>query len=94
MGKTEATISRREKWREEVKFKVEAMYTWFPFILELIYFYRNGDTILFTHEGGVDVGDVDAKALKLDIGIDEFPSISNIKTKLLVNVNEVSQILG
>ena len=26
---------------------------------------RDGDEILFTHEGGVDVGDVDAKALKL-----------------------------
>lgn len=26
---------------------------------------RQGDEILFTHEGGVDVGDVDAKALKL-----------------------------
>ena len=26
---------------------------------------REGDEILFTHEGGVDVGDVDAKALKL-----------------------------
>ena len=33
--------------------------TWLiPFLNLLI---RNGDTILFTHEGGVDVGDVDAK---------------------------------
>ncbi|KAJ3877424.1 ATP-citrate synthase [Lentinula edodes] len=30
---------------------------------------RSGDTILFTHEGGVDVGDVDAKALKLLIPV-------------------------
>lgn len=31
---------------------------------------REGDWILFTHEGGVDVGDVDAKALKLLIPAD------------------------
>lgn len=30
---------------------------------------REGDSILFTHEGGIDVGDVDAKALRLDIGV-------------------------
>ena len=52
-------------------------------------FFRNGDTILFTHEGGVDVGDVDAKALKLELGIDETPSLDNIKAKLLINVNKV-----
>ena len=52
-------------------------------------FDRNGDTILFTHEGGVDVGDVDAKALKLDLEIDESPSLPNIKAKLLVNVDKV-----
>eukprot|EP00039_Didymoeca_costata_P001244 m.50999 g.50999 ORF g.50999 m.50999 type:complete len:1070 (+) comp10700_c0_seq3:46-3255(+) len=34
-----------------------------------IYASRNCDTILFTHEGGVDVGDVDAKALKVDIPV-------------------------
>jgi ATP citrate (pro-S)-lyase len=28
-----------------------------------------GDTILFTHEGGVEVGDVDAKALRLEIPV-------------------------
>lgn len=31
---------------------------------------REGDYVLFTHEGGVDVGDVDAKALKLLIPAD------------------------
>lgn len=36
-----------------------------------IHSHRNGDTIMFYHEGGVDVGDVDAKALKLDIAVDE-----------------------
>jgi len=29
-----------------------------------------GDWILFTHEGGVDVGDVDAKAEKLLVPVD------------------------
>mmetsp|Transcript_5117 Transcript_5117/g.7833 ORF Transcript_5117/g.7833 Transcript_5117/m.7833 type:complete len:1098 (-) Transcript_5117:197-3490(-) len=33
--------------------------------------FRNNDEILFYHEGGVDVGDVDAKAERLQIGIDE-----------------------
>lgn len=32
---------------------------------------RHGDEILFTHEGGVDVGDVDAKALRLSIPVDK-----------------------
>ena len=36
-----------------------------------IYSHRNGDTIMFCHEGGVDVGDVDAKANKLEISVDE-----------------------
>ncbi|CAD6926670.1 unnamed protein product [Tilletia controversa] len=35
---------------------------------------REGDYILFTHEGGVDVGDVDAKALKLLIPADPSES--------------------
>lgn len=28
-----------------------------------IYSHRNGDTVLFHHEGGVEIGDVDAKVL-------------------------------
>ena len=41
---------------------------------------REGDYILFTHEGGVDVGDVDAKAEKLLIPVDlsQFPSNGEI----------------
>ncbi|XP_068220255.1 ATP-citrate synthase-like isoform X1 [Palaemon carinicauda] len=52
-----------------------------------IYSHRNGDTILFTHEGGVDIGDVDAKALKLDIPIEETPTEAQIKEKLLTHVD-------
>lgn len=36
-----------------------------------IYSHRAGDTILFHHEGGVDIGDVDAKATKLEVAVDE-----------------------
>jgi ATP citrate (pro-S)-lyase len=50
---------------------------------------REGDYILFTHEGGIDVGDVDAKALKLLIQVDaEFPSSETIKETLLKDVPE------
>ncbi|SJL09161.1 related to ATP citrate lyase subunit 2 [Armillaria ostoyae] len=53
---------------------------------------REGDSILFTHEGGVDVGDVDAKALKLDIPVptsakpNMFPSKEIIVSTLLTHV--------
>lgn len=51
-----------------------------------IYSHRGGDTILFTHEGGVDIGDVDAKALKLDLEIEDQLSVEQVKEKLLVHV--------
>ncbi|KAK7733074.1 beta subunit of ATP citrate lyase [Cytospora paraplurivora] len=49
---------------------------------------RDGDWILFTHEGGVDVGDVDAKAKKLLIPVDlsEYPSNEEIAATLLADV--------
>lgn len=49
---------------------------------------RDGDWILFTHEGGVDVGDVDAKAEKLLIPVDlsEYPSNEEIARTLLKKV--------
>lgn len=51
-----------------------------------IYSHRHGDTLLFTHEGGVDIGDVDAKALKLEVGIEERPTEAQIKDKLLAHL--------
>ncbi|CUS11141.1 unnamed protein product [Tuber aestivum] len=47
-----------------------------------------GDWILFTHEGGVDVGDVDAKAEKLLIPVDlkQYPSNQTIASTLLKKV--------
>ncbi|KOC69415.1 ATP-citrate synthase [Habropoda laboriosa] len=52
-----------------------------------IYSHRKADTILFHHEGGVDIGDVDAKALKLEVAVgEEPPDRSTIIEKLLINV--------
>lgn len=52
-----------------------------------IHSHRNGDTIMFCHEGGVDVGDVDSKASTLDISVDERITdddfLLKIKTQLL-----------
>ncbi|KAL9116925.1 MAG: hypothetical protein Q9187_006546 [Circinaria calcarea] len=49
---------------------------------------REGDWILFTHEGGVDVGDVDTKAKKLLVPVDlsQYPSNEQIATTLLEDV--------
>lgn len=58
---------------------------------------REGDWILFYHEGGVDVGDVDAKASKILIPVDienEYPSNKAIISTLLKHVPEAQhQIL-
>uniref|UniRef100_A0A3Q2UDG2 ATP-citrate synthase n=1 Tax=Fundulus heteroclitus TaxID=8078 RepID=A0A3Q2UDG2_FUNHE len=48
-----------------------------------IYAAREGDYVLFHHEGGVDVGDVDSKAQKLLIGVDEKISEDQVKKELL-----------
>uniref|UniRef100_A0A3Q2HKI8 ATP-citrate synthase n=1 Tax=Equus caballus TaxID=9796 RepID=A0A3Q2HKI8_HORSE len=53
-----------------------------------IYATREGDYVLFHHEGGVDVGDVDAKAQKLLVGVDEKLSPEDIKKHLLVHAPE------
>ncbi|KAF8198645.1 citrate synthase-like protein [Pholiota molesta] len=48
---------------------------------------REGDSILFTHEGGVDIGDVDAKALVLNLPVTQpFPSRETIAATLLTHV--------
>ncbi|KAK7683014.1 hypothetical protein QCA50_013686 [Cerrena zonata] len=48
---------------------------------------REGDSILFTHEGGVDIGDVDAKALTLNIPVGEpFPARETVASTLLPHV--------
>ncbi|GAA6038037.1 hypothetical protein JCM8097_007511 [Rhodosporidiobolus ruineniae] len=54
---------------------------------------REGDVILFTHEGGVDVGDVDAKALTLLVPVQgELPSREEIKSTLLKHVTGAERL--
>ncbi|KAJ1557678.1 citrate synthase, partial [Nowakowskiella sp. JEL0078] len=53
---------------------------------------RDGDLIYFTHEGGVDVGDVDAKAKKLLIPVNQPFPIEAIKTELLSEIKSSSKI--
>lgn len=50
--------------------------------------FRHNDEILFHHEGGVDVGDVDAKGVRLSLKIDEEPTVEAVKTHLLMHVPE------
>jgi ATP citrate (pro-S)-lyase len=49
---------------------------------------RAGDEILFYHPGGVNVGDIDAKASHLTVPIGEFPNAESIARALLCNVPE------
>ncbi|KAF1787032.1 ATP-citrate synthase, citrate-binding domain [Phytophthora cactorum] len=50
---------------------------------------RDGEEILFHHEGGVDVGDVDAKAKRLQVGIESVASEEEVTAALLSSVEEV-----
>jgi ATP citrate (pro-S)-lyase len=47
---------------------------------------REGDQILFHHQGGINVGDIDAKAVRMNIPIGTYPIASDIEKKLLGNV--------
>lgn len=47
---------------------------------------RAGDEILFYHEGGVDVGDVDAKAERLAILVGDTLTAKQVDDKLLIKV--------
>ncbi|KAJ8344700.1 hypothetical protein SKAU_G00288930 [Synaphobranchus kaupii] len=51
-----------------------------------IYAAREGDYVLFHHEGGVDVGDVDSKAQKLLVAVDDTLSVDTVKSQLLTHV--------
>ncbi|XP_017293689.1 ATP-citrate synthase isoform X1 [Kryptolebias marmoratus] len=60
-----------------------------------IYADREGDFVLFHHEGGVEVGDVDAKAQKLMVGVDEKLSEDQVKEQLLTHVpSDVKETLA
>jgi ATP citrate (pro-S)-lyase len=47
---------------------------------------RDGDQILFHHQGGINVGDIDAKALRMMIPIGTVPTTIDIEKQLLENV--------
>lgn len=51
-----------------------------------IYSNREGELILFHHEGGIDIGDVDSKALTYSIVIDEPYEVQKMEAALLKNV--------
>lgn len=51
-----------------------------------IYSNRDGELILFHHEGGIDIGDVDSKALTYAIAIDESYDAQKMDAALLKNV--------
>jgi ATP citrate (pro-S)-lyase len=46
-----------------------------------------GDTILFHHEGGVNVGDVDSKAVRLEVPVGTYPTAEEISEKLLSKIS-------
>ncbi|MBN1552850.1 ATPase [bacterium] len=47
---------------------------------------RDSDQILFHHQGGINVGDIDTKAVRMDIPIGTYPNTSDIEKKLLSNI--------
>lgn len=49
---------------------------------------KTGDKILFYHEGGVDIGDVDDKAESYDVDVDKTISISEVEKNLLQKVTD------
>jgi len=54
---------------------------------------REGDSILFHHEGGMDVGDIDAKALRFFVPIGETPAALEIAKNLLKNIPTAKKTL-
>jgi len=52
---------------------------------------RDGDQILFHHEGGINVGDIDAKAVRMKVPIGTYPSAADIEKQLLGNVPKERQ---
>jgi ATP citrate (pro-S)-lyase len=52
-----------------------------------IYSNRDGEVLLFHHEGGIDIGDVESKALKYSIPIDQSFDRTKMENSLLKNVS-------
>lgn len=51
-----------------------------------IYATREGDHVLFHHEGGVEVGDVDSKAQRLMVAVGDKLSEDQVTQQLLTHV--------
>lgn len=58
-----------------------------------IHSHRYADTILFHHEGGVNIGDVESKASKLDVPVETDVTAEQITEKLLSQVPKVEKEL-
>jgi ATP citrate (pro-S)-lyase len=56
-----------------------------------IYSNREGEVILFHHEGGIDIGDVDSKALTYSVPIDTAFDVTKMESSLLKNVSNDRQ---
>ncbi|XP_065840261.1 ATP-citrate synthase-like [Oscarella lobularis] len=54
---------------------------------------RDGDRLLFHHEGGVDIGNVEEKALAYDVPTGVQPTPDEVETKLLANIPKEKQSL-
>lgn len=52
---------------------------------------REYDQILFHHQGGINVGDIDAKAVRMNVPIGTIPLASDIQKNLLGNVPKERQ---
>ncbi|MEQ2210508.1 hypothetical protein XENOCAPTIV_014635, partial [Xenoophorus captivus] len=59
-----------------------------------IYATRDGDQVLFHHEGGVEVGDVDTKAQRLTVAVDDKLSDAQVKKQLLTHVPDDKKAYG
>ena len=61
-----------------------------------IYSIRDKDVILFHHEGGVDIGDVDSKAVKLEVEIEEKMEINEelVKKSLLGSLKSKKDLVA
>lgn len=59
-----------------------------------IYATREGDHVLFHHEGGVEVGDVDAKAQRLMVAVDDKLSDEQVTEQLLTHVSDDKKKYG
>merc|ERR1719317_776875 len=61
-----------------------------------IYSIRDKDVILFHHEGGVDIGDVDSKAVKLEVEVQEKMEVTanQVEKSLLVKMSGDKQLVA